>query len=352
MWIWIKKNKVIIATVWGFSTTVFSIYATFFPFEKSPEVVFYEKAAQDVFSLKDTITGLDIYCNGVDVRKTEFGLKMYSVKLINKGERDVKKNDYGDALFGLQIANGKIIGVKTGKYSDGYLANNIIDKNNADSTKIVLKKLFIAKEGYVFINFWVLYNTKKEASISKPLGRIADSNILYTSEDENSDTTLKEIIQLILILGGIFITVVAIGFILLFSIYHSKRIFRRIIFLNCYNIYYDKHIQEHRIILKMYSLLGKKAFLEVCSILRDKEKLKQHYIEELANKKVVSRFTELLLEKKISMNPSKLDIKYNSDLIIAIDLLENFNYVRKMGNEIEIDEKFLREIDKALEFVR
>lgn len=353
---WLKKYR--IGTIWAVLTSIYGVCITIWPFDNNPKITFYEISKQDVFSLRDTIGSLKIYCNGVDLRKSGLGLRTYTVKLINEGKSDVKIGDYGDPI-GIPIINGKIIGVKTERYSDRELADNIIDKKNSDSTKIVLNKIFIGHGKYVVLQLWILYDSKKEPSISSHLlGQVANTTILYKAEQEESGINWEGLILVILIGGGsIFVFIYFLDF-LDFCIVHGQRFFREKVFNNYYGVYIND-TDEQGTVRKIYSLLGRKLFIEVLKILNDKEKLNQEYVNDISNEKLAHKFKELLAQKKISVDSGgffsgSVVIKNKSKLLYIIDILINTtNYLIKTeNNEIEIvNDKFSKEIEMALKII-
>jgi hypothetical protein len=347
-WNWIKGNKIIIGTIWGVATTCISLWLTFSPIDQNPKLTFYEQYKWDAFSLNEPYDELQILLKGRDLRKDSLNIKIFRVKLINEGKRDIKNIDYfSESLFGLQVNKGdKILKVSFGKTADVLIKKNILKGISDDSSKVVFNKVGIQRGKFIVFDVWVVHG-KNSAPVLIPQGRIADTEIVYTTNKEDGEPAYIDFFYIILIIFGILFGL----WLVVASIEAVVRFFTRVIRAFFIRKYLDHHFdygnKMHRILEKLYSYSGKKEFLFICNTLMNIHKANAFYQEDLTNKLAVERINLLAESKKISLANSNL--KYESNFLLAVDLFVEANMIGvDVENKLAIKQELFDGIDIVL----
>jgi hypothetical protein len=339
--IFFKKHKILIGSIWGVLTTCLSIYLTVWPIEQNPELTIYQKQKFDVFALDNPINELQILLNGRDIRKDSFNLKVYKFKFINEGKRDIRNTDYSaEVPFKIKVSGGKIVRANANNSKPIQLDSNVIAGLGNDSTTITLNKIFIGKKDYFHVDIWVLHKFNTDPSIIVS-GKIADTKISYSNEDEAKEIDWIGLLKVLLILFG-----AGFAFIIIGSFFNSLAIrYKSSVIKNIYDQHYDEANINKRQIVKIYSLLGKRRFNKILLILKNSEKTNALYQEELANKNTVNQFYILAKAKKIDSQDKISMGNYKSDLLFVLDMLFNAGLADIQNNLIVLKKEFLLELE-------
>lgn len=353
---WIKKigrfyvryNLVI-----GLLLTILGLYLTIYPPRRDARLVI-NYSEFDLVKRNDANENLKIFFKGSDIDKEKLNLKVYSVKLENKGKTAVSIADYDPRIpFGIEVKNGFITGfdMLPIKGGDSYLLNNLFANKIEDSTRILFNKVIIKPHQFIKLKFTVLHKDSIKPQII-PIGKLSSSDIELVNGDDEEETDWVEVIKFFLFLIlGIWLVPKIFGLFGKLGNY-TLGLIRRKIILNKYEHHFDNHNKIQRTIVKLYSELGKKSFIEIVGILKNESNRDRLFEEEKYNERVIERFNLLIKEKKIDAGNTKSDIEYGSDLLFAIELLEEVGLIEVNANEkISIEDSLLDEMEFVLEIL-
>jgi hypothetical protein len=138
---------VIIALFFGF----FTIYKQFIE-DRYPKLRYDILTSTSVLNVKEELSKLNVYYDGIDIRKQKQTMQIITLKVINDSSKDILKTFYdNNAPLGILISEGKIIKAEMIKASNNYLHQQLIltqpdDKIlNFSSVIIEANEFFIIK---------------------------------------------------------------------------------------------------------------------------------------------------------------------------------------------------------------
>jgi len=334
----VKAHKVIIGAIWGIVTTLLSLYLTIWPIEQNPKLTFYQKQKFDVLTIDKPIDELQVLLNGKDIRKDGYNLKVYKLKIINEGKRDIRDGDYAaDVSFGINVHGGKIVRANMDDVKNSQLSPNLISKLSVDSGSIILNKSFIGKDDYGFIDIWILHKNDIDPFLSL-MGKIADTQMRLSQEDETKNINWKGLLQLILTGGWIILALMLLGYLFEFLKVKTNLFFIK----SKYGHRFDDSDKNQRVITKIYCALGKKRFLKILPALENTENMVSLYQEEIRNKEVVESYYHLSKASKVSAEIK--DANYKSDFLFAIDIINHAGLAEIQDHSPTMNKEFQKEL--------
>lgn len=345
-WHFIKKHKIIIGGIWAFITTCLSLYLSFFPPEQNPCLTFYQKAKFDAFTVDKSIEDLQIFFKGVDIRKSNLNLRIYKFKLVNNGKRDIKDLDYVKEIsFGMGIKNGRVARIIIDKVAKNGIASHVFDKINEDSTEVLFNKIFIGRNDYMMFDLWVIHKSDSEPELIS-LGRIADTQIVLTSDDETGNSGLYDLLKAILVIALLIFGLIVVVYLIELIITFLKEQIRHLIIKRILGNHLDQDNKMQRLIIKVYCTIGKKKFIEVMKVLINDKEAEMQFREEIKYQKVVKDFFELEKNKKIETREKNFE--YESKFLFVVLWLKEIRIVQENEGKLIIKEEFLNEVNSTL----
>ncbi|WP_405568245.1 hypothetical protein [Polaribacter sp. Asnod6-C07] len=164
----------------SFIATILTIYA--FIYDKKSNLEFEILSNINVLDLKEDIGKLDILYDSTSLKTTKSNLKVYTLKLINNGDREILI-EYFDkrAPIGIKVKSGKIIEKpelidSNSKYLEDYFRINLLDEQ-----KVEFNQLIFEPNDFLIIKFLVLHNIEEEPKLMS-LGKIAGQKDIFLSE--------------------------------------------------------------------------------------------------------------------------------------------------------------------------
>lgn len=124
----------------------------------------------NVLNLRTPIPELQVLYENVDLTKTEFELRVYSIEITNSGDVDIASADFGGSFWGLRVHNGKILKVESHTGSSLNL-NESISIKLASQTEIQINPIIFNKGEFFRFDFLLLKEKSQEVQI-RPFGRI------------------------------------------------------------------------------------------------------------------------------------------------------------------------------------
>jgi hypothetical protein len=342
--VFLKKRGLIIFGALG---TIFGIVSYFVPLNQNPNLTYFQKSVVNVFSLNDSINDLQIFFKGEDLRKQRLNLKVYTIKLINNGKSDISLEQYDKNIpFGIGVKNGFIIAVDSIESNDQDLYKEL-HPNFKDSCRIVFNNVLIKKNKFIILRIIIIHKSNLTPQLST-LGKISNTDILYTSDEDSTTDWFK----VAYVLVGIILGFIALGYILSFivKVFEIVRTeIRKQIIKRHYDYKYDTiNHPLQTLIVKIYSLVGRKRFVEILSILIDNERLDAKYIEDNEDKRAVERFNYLKETKKVVVSKDIDEVEYKSNFLKIIKILLDENVAIDDGGVISIGPSFQHEMQLAL----
>lgn len=337
----VKPHKVVIGTIWGISTTCISLYLTIWPIEQNPKLTIYQKQKFDIFTYDKPLDGLEVLLNKSDIRKDSFNLKVYKLKIINEGKRDIRYVDYSaETPFEIEISGGKAVRANVEQPGQGRIDRALVAGLNPDSTAVEFKKVFIGKDEFEFIDVWVLHKNNMEPTLSVS-GKIADTGIEYSQEDESKNIDWFLLLKGVLFFGGCILALLLLDFL----VASMKNSLRKHNIKKLYGDHYYEGNKIHRVIVKIYCLTGRRRFKMILSILGNVEMANNAYQTELNNKRVVESYYNLSKSPNIDTENKIRNADYKSEILTIIGMLKNAGMLATEDSKVvEIKDDFLREI--------
>lgn len=254
-----KRGLQIIGGVISALAIVWSIYTYFYPINQNPNITIYLKNASNVFEINSENKDIKILFRDKDILKEKLNLRVVTLKIINDGKSDIAPNNFDliNEPFGIAVSKGKIISAEIDEPSLQSLLN-IQDKTKSDSLHFFFKSFIFPKKQFFFVRLTLLYSVDKGQPLIYSIGRIANTDINITTEEENNNTW-KAIIFLIIFFGTLFGTLFLIGKIWewLISV-RFKRREKKII--RIYQLYLKDESKYKDAIVNIYSEKGKRTF--------------------------------------------------------------------------------------------
>ena len=140
--------------------------------ENRPNLFFEIESQSDVFDLRRPMQDLALSFRGQDVQQQNLNLRIFTVRVSNKGKVDILQNQYDqDRTWGITVTPGQIIEVRLGMSNSSYLASRIEPELTNQHT-ITLKKVIFERDKYVTLDILVLHHKDSPPKISS-FGKIA-----------------------------------------------------------------------------------------------------------------------------------------------------------------------------------
>lgn len=210
-----KLSKVLITSL-GLIATVVTIYAFFFNEEKS-NLEYQIISDVNVLDLKEDVSKLDIFYDSLSLKKADSNLKIYTIKLINNGNKEVLIEHFDErSPLGIDVKNGKIVEKPeliecSNKYLRDYFRTNLINNK-----KLEFNKLIFEPNEFLIFKFLVLHD-RKDKPLLLTLGKIAGQKTIKISKVntlKNQDNFIE-----VLFYGNILIHIIrAILFLILWVV--------------------------------------------------------------------------------------------------------------------------------------
>lgn len=344
---YIKKHNVVISLILAVLGFGYAIYEHYNPLSSS--LNYYLKETFNVISFKKDVDNLEVFFNGENIKKNSLNLKIYKLRLRNDGDKEIEEPAYANEIpFGIEVLNGKIVSFNCNSPSK-YINQNI--KARLNSNKILLNKIIFEKNEFANIEILVIHKVNKEPKLVA-LGKIAgiDNIEILETKEPSSGTFWEGLFYAFLVIGGIVVLFIAIGYLFYGIAYLYDIIFEKIKknrILSYYEYPLKKLSPQKLAIVHIYEQLDKKGFKKTMMLLLNNDIANKSYNEELLNKSTFQAFSKLKEEEKV--NADIKDEEYESDIFFAFEvLIEDGLLTVKENNDIEIDSKFYEEVKNIL----
>lgn len=338
--------------IFGLIGTIVTIYA--FLQEKKVDIRYEILSDTNVLDFNADVNKLNVIYDSTNLRQTKENLRIYTIKIINNGEKTLTKNFYDkNDPIGVKIIDGKIIEKpQIIESSDNYIKRNLrvinYEKDHFNFNDIIIEK----GENFV-VKFLVLHKTGTLPKVIS-IGKIAEQKtilVVNAIDVVNKEPFLEKVyfgnmwIQLLRLLSYFIVCVVIIIIIFYTSQkiddYISKKGRIKLLkeFKNKDEYTYTKIDDAifQRYIIDDYFLIR-----EMHNLLKDEENLNASYNKSkdgLKNKEY----------KRIDHNKRIINYSENFN---QINEMINDGIVFKEGEKLTINQPMKDTIDKFIEFLK
>ena len=211
-------------------------------------VVYFDKQNVDLrfeilqnisaLDIRENLKDLDIYFQGKNLISTNENIQIYSIKVINTGNRTIQETNYAQTSdFGLKINDGVLVNdPKLISASNEYIQSNM-NIRLKDKKEIILSKLILEPGEYYIIKFFVLSKNNKTPDLLSN-GKIAGMKKraeIVTTKPEVESSIFRNVfkgniyVQIVRTILYFFIGLTILGVIILISEYfeNKRKILRR-----------------------------------------------------------------------------------------------------------------------------
>lgn len=353
-----------VLALFGLLGTGITIYA--FLQEKKVDLRYEIIANTNVLDFNADISKLEVYYDSTNLKQTKENLRIYTIKVINKGDQNVVNEFYDiNEPLGIKIDTGKIIEIpQIIETSNDYIKRNlkVIDYQK---DKISFSQVIMESEEYFILKLLVLHNKETIPSVIS-FGKIAgQKNISVVNAIDIKDVTSFWIkayvgniwIQLLRLLTYFFVGVLIIIFIYFLSeqidAYRDKERRLKIIseFRNLKTYKYtrmdDAIFDRYKSKFDRYNFKNPQIFREMLKLIEDEKKLNEIYKEltERLKSKEVRRFRR-------SADIIKFTRFIGSDDFTIIHEMINDGIVFKENDHLIINQAMKDTLNKFVDFLK
>jgi hypothetical protein len=343
-----------VITLLGLAATGITIYA--FLIEKSVELRYEIVANTNVLDFNADIGNLRVTYDSTNLKETNENLRIYTIKVINNGEKDILKEFYDDNdPLGLSINSGRIIErpeiIQTS--SDYLNRNSKIQSYQFD--KISFSQVILESGEFYVIKLLVIHKTDKIPEI-KSFGKIAGqkSISLVNSIDVKEELSFWEKVyqgniwmQLLRLVSYFLVGIIIIAISVaasekIDSIRERKR--RKKMISDFKNLKTYEYTRMDDAIFDRYQKSGANSFKHMLKLLNDETELNDIYTklsEELKSK-------EFRRYRRID---STTRVFYDRDDWSLINQMTNDGYLFKENSRLTINQAMTDTLKKFVEFL-
>lgn len=357
-------NRIEKSFSWSFLGFIVAIITTF-PiayglFSGSDGAVYFEQKGQkSVFDVKESIPGIKVYLNNIDVFSGDKTLSIFYMSLVNNSSKNITVNSFDKkSPIGIQVNNGKFISYNIINADSQYLKNSVF--LNIDNDKTITFNQFLFDSG-ANLEFYVLVlhdqsSVPKFSSIGK-LSGVREIPFLEIENTEQKDPFLYQVFS-----GGLFIQVTrAISYFIIFIV--SVVLFvLYIIFLNSsfsklMKTYYYylllKNNKNYKIdpwIRELYFSKGINYIERIVIVLNDSgktEKSKHEYESFISNNESKEKRKKLRVSVSYTGPADTFDEDYFGDYLLPFEIMEldKLGFLKVRENTFEVDSTKLKKLE-------
>lgn len=163
---------VLISIIFG----VFGIYTVFF-YSRSPALELETINQAPVFSLREDVDGLDVMFQGKNIRETDQGLSLITVRISNQGSAPIRASDFDSkAPMVITVDKGEMVKVGLTDSSDEYF-RTVFAEVKSNRSSIELPPFIMEAGKFMDIQTLVLHE-RLVAPVLAVSGKVADTGTL------------------------------------------------------------------------------------------------------------------------------------------------------------------------------
>ena len=174
--------SVILAVLFG----GLAIYSEFFK-DRKPELRFEIVSNTSVLDVREDLGKLEIFYDGLDIKKSKQALRVVIVRVVNSGETAILMGHYDKREpLGFTFSTGKLLRVELLEASSRYLMSNL-RVSLADSLLGVFEPVILESKDYFMFKALILH-AQGWTPILSPHGKIAGIRTFYLTEQSSAES--------------------------------------------------------------------------------------------------------------------------------------------------------------------
>ena len=173
---------VILAVLFG-GLTVYSEFIR----NREPELRFEVVSNTSVLDVREELGKLEIFYDGLDIKKSKQSLRVIVVRVVNPGETDILMSHYDERVpLGFTVSNGELLRVELLEASNQYLKSNL-RVSFTDSLRGVFEPVILESKEFFIFKALVLHLQGAPPALS-PLGKIAGIKTINLTEQLSAES--------------------------------------------------------------------------------------------------------------------------------------------------------------------
>lgn len=341
----------------GLIATGITIYAFFI--EQNVKLNYEVVSNTNVLDFNAELSKLEVFYDSTNLKQTQENLKVITIKVVNKGEKDLLKSYYDEnEPLGLIVKEGQIIEIpELIETSSDYLKQNVVIQKPSLS-RLEFSNVILETDEYFTFKLLVLHK-KSETPNLYPIGKIAGQKqieILQLSESKASQNFFSrtfegdiwiQLVRLVFYFLAVVLAIVAIALLTeRINSYRSRKRKKSLInrFKNSKSYEYtrmddaifDRYLNEDTDVLKRMSKL-----------IEDEQNLNKQYayIKKRLRSKEYRRYRRLEYETRITA-------KYNDFDLSVFKEMQNDGIVFEEGDRLIINQAMKDTLNKFIDFLK
>ena len=173
---------VILAVIFG-GLTVYSEFIR----NREPALRFDVVSNTSVLDVREELGKLEIFYDGLDIKKSKQSLRVILVRVVNPGETDILMSHYDERVpLGFTVSNGELLRVELLEASNQYLISNL-RVTFTDSLRGVFEPVILESKEFFIFKALVLHLQGAPPTLS-PMGKIAGIRTINLTEPLSNDS--------------------------------------------------------------------------------------------------------------------------------------------------------------------
>ena len=163
-----------------------AIYSEFFK-DRKPDLRFEVVSNTSVLDVREELGKLEIFYDGLDIKKSKQSLRVVVVRVVNSGETGILMSHYDEREpLGFTFSTGKLLRVELLEASSRYLMSNL-RVSLADSLLGVFEPVILESKEYFMFKALILH-AQGWTPILSPYGKIAGIRAINVTEQSSTES--------------------------------------------------------------------------------------------------------------------------------------------------------------------
>ena len=173
---------VILAVLFG-GLTVYSEFVK----DRKPELRFEVVSNTSVLDVREELGKLEIFYDGLDIKKSKQSLRVVVVRVVNPSETDILMGHYDKRVpLGFTVSNGELLRVELLEASNQYLMSNL-RVSSTDSLRGVFEPVILESKEFFTFKALILHAQGTSPTLS-PQGKIAGIRTINLTEQSGTES--------------------------------------------------------------------------------------------------------------------------------------------------------------------
>ncbi len=166
------------STLFGIGWGVYEHFYT-----RNPRVMFEIVSEAQLFNDSDRISSIHLYIDSLDIQSNNLNVRLYTIRISNKGRKHLSSSDYEGANFGLAIENGKLLDdtILSGSSNDYIKESFECFNDNLIDSVLLLPHVALDMDDWYEVSLALLYE-KSILPVLKPIGKVLGQRTIPISK--------------------------------------------------------------------------------------------------------------------------------------------------------------------------